>query len=179
MSTPTNPAQRLQSERLKFPGLQPDEALLMRNWLTAHESEYDALDFNARIGAGDDPGPTYAQYLRDNAIQNSQLRIDAVAWILGTQNKFPAGTPPPASVYAVVPGALATIIEVKRRAATGGVTQLITYSHIWQDDFPNSPPPRLILIANSVSPTIGPVLTRANIRLDLVSADFSILRTRP
>jgi hypothetical protein len=179
MSFPLNPAQRLQSERLKFPGLQPDETLLLRNWLVIHENEYDGFDYNARIGAGDDPGPAYADYARENAVLNSQLRIDAVGWKFGTANRFPGPIPPPVGVYAVAPSAQATIIEVKRRAATGAVTQLITYSHVWAEDFPGTLPPLLILVANIVSPTISPVLRRAGIRLDIIAADFSILRRLP
>jgi hypothetical protein len=179
MSLPLNPAQRLQSERLKFPGLQPDETLLLRNWLVIHEAEYDAFDYNARIGVGDDPGPAYADYARQNAVLNSQLRIDAVAWKFGGSDQFLRLVPPPAGIYASMSSAQATIIEVKRRAATGAVTQLITYSLVWMEDFPDTVPPNLILIANTVSPTISPVLKRANIRLDLVQADFSILRRLP
>jgi hypothetical protein len=169
-------AQRLQSDRLKFPGLLPEETLILRAWLALHQTEYDAFDYNVRLGTGDDPGPGYSDAIRRDAILNSQLRVDALAWKFGGAQPFPNGVPLPPEVFAVVPGAQAAIIECKRRAATAAVSQLSTYFHLWLSQFPANPQPTLILVANTVSATILPALTRMNIHLYTVQVDFSILR---
>ena len=97
-------AQRMQADRLRFPGMLPREILIFKTWLAQHEAEYDRFDYNFRIGAGQDPGPTWPDYIRKCAIENSQLRIDALAW--------KANAP--------------TIIEVKDRAGASALGQLLT-----------------------------------------------------
>jgi len=174
----TNPtvAQRLESLRLQFPGLIPEETLIARAWLDLNQQNFQAFQYNVRIGSGDDPGPGYPDYARKNAILNSQLRVDAVVW-QGLAN--PAAVlddTPPSTTYASNPNAQPTLIEFKRRAATAAVSQLLAYSHLWAADFPGQRPPLLLLVANTVSQTILPILARAGITLAQVQADFTILR---
>jgi hypothetical protein len=173
-STPGVP-QRFQADRLKFPGLLPEETLVARAWLVLHEKEYQAFDYNVRIGVGDDPGPTFSQAARLASIANSKLRVDAVGW--NNINAFTStdGTYLPQRVYAAAPQAQATLIEFKRRAATGAVTQISTYFHLWVSEFAPTPQPLLILACNTFSQTIVPAIQRAGIRLDQVYVDFSSL----
>lgn len=152
----TTPAQLLQDLRLKFPGMLPRECLIFAEWLKAHGDEFDTYDFNRRIGAGHDPGASWPDYVRVQAIANTQLRIDAVA--------MKAGAP--------------TIIEVKDRAGASAIGQLVTYDAVWREDYPTGPAPALILVTNRVQPNILPLIRRANIRLDVVPVDFSILQTK-
>jgi hypothetical protein len=147
-------AQRLQAERLKYPGLLPDEIIVFRAWLKLHESEFDSFDYNVRIGQGQDPGPTFSDEVRRAAILNSQLRIDAVARKGGT----------------------VSLIEVKRRAAPANIGQLVVYQHVWIGEHPGDPPPDLIMVSNVFTPHILPAVRELKIRLDVVQADFSELR---
>lgn len=176
MSTPVTVAQRLQSDRLKFPGLLPEETLIARTWLGLYQHNYSGFQYNVRIGDGDDPGPAYPQYARDSAIANSQLRLDCVAW----QNLVPGyalqDDTAPSDVYAANPIGQPTIVEFKRRAATAAIAQLSAYGHLWANDFPHQIQPFLLLVANAVSATIIPILNRANIQLVTVQVDFSVLR---
>ncbi len=110
-------AQRLESERLRYPGLLPEEILVLRARLNLHQSEYDKFDYNLRIGQGIDPGEAYTPEVRKQAILNTQLRIDAVGY----------------------KGLQATIIEVKRRATPSNVGQLLTYLSVWRIEFPTTP----------------------------------------
>lgn len=127
MSTqPTNPAQKLQSDRSSYPGLLPREIVVLRAWLRAHEAEYDRFDYNVRIGDGFDPGPTQSASIRQMTIQNTQKRIDAVAY----------------------KGSDVTLIEVKDRAGFSAIGQLVGYRHLWQAAHPELPAPKLLLIAN-------------------------------
>jgi hypothetical protein len=148
------PAQRLQSERLKYPGLLPDEVLVLRAWLVLHEHEYDRFDYNMRIGQGIDPGANYSPEVRKQAVMNTQLRIDAVGW---------KGTQP-------------TIIEVKRRTTPSNVGQILTYDSVWRKEFPGTPAPILRLVSNTYSPHILPRVQEAGILLDVVQVDFSGLK---
>jgi hypothetical protein len=100
----------LQCERQKYPGLLPRECAILRAWLQQHEGEYDRFDYNVRLGPGTDPGSTYADSVRQQAIANSQLRVDAVGW----------------------QGDIPTIIEVKENAGTSALGQILTYNVTWQ-----------------------------------------------
>jgi len=150
------PAQRLQSERLRFPGLLPREIIILRNWLKLQESKYDRFDYNVRVGQGMDPGPSFSDEVRQDAILNTQKRIDAVGYR----------------------GLHVTLIEVKDRAGFSAVGQLVGYRELWQQEHRDGPPPQLLLISNRVQPDLLPVLKASGIALDLVEADFSELRSR-
>lgn len=148
------PAQTLQQERLRYPGMLPREIIVWRQWLKLHEHEYDHFDYNTRIGQGHDPGPTWPENYRRMAIMNSQKRVDVVGW---------KGQEP-------------TIIEVKDRAGASAIGQLVTYKPIWVQTFPDLPPPRLALVVNRLQPDILPIIQVAGIQLFIVAADFSELR---
>lgn len=149
----STPAQTLQADRLKFPGLLPREILVLRSWLKQHESEYDRFDFNVRLGSGFDPGPTYQQNIRDMAIANTQKRVDAVGF----------------------KGSQATLIEVKDRAGFSAIGQIVGYFHLWKAAHPLDPDPKMLMVANRVVDDIMPVLVGSGIELNLVEADFSVL----
>lgn len=150
------PAITLQQDRLRFPGMLPREVLVMKAWLVLHEAEYDRFDYNVRLGQGTDPGPNWPPEIRQQAIQNTQKRIDAVAW---------KGNQP-------------TLIEVKDRAGFSAIGQLVGYDALWPQSFPNSPVPKLLLVANRAAADIYPVVAKAGIVLELVAVDFSLLAIR-
>ena len=150
------PAQRLESERAKYPAMQVDEILVWRNWLQLHEREYDRFDYNVRIGTGVDPGPAFPQNIRDMAIAIRSLRLDAAGW---------QGTTP-------------TIFEVKRRAGPENVGQLLTYRAVWEAARLSATPPKLVLVASDVMQHILPIVQQSNITLVMVPTDFSFLSPR-
>lgn len=151
----STPAQTLQSERLKYPGLLPREIIVLRNWLKLHESEYERFEYNVRLGAGHDPGPTHADEIRRMAIMNTQKRVDAVAY----------------------KGNSVFLIEVKDRAGFSAVGQLVGYEALWRDDHPTDPPPNLVLVCNRFAGDLLPVLRKQGIELAVVEADFAELRS--
>jgi len=147
------PAQTLQSERFKYPGLLPREIIVLRSWLRLHENEYDRFDYNVRLGTGFDPGPSVSESIRRMAIVNSQKRVDAVSYKDGA----------------------VTLIEVKDRAGFSAVGQLVGYLHMWQAANPGTPRPRLLLVANRLQDDIPLVAAGAGIEIQLVEADFGEL----
>ncbi len=151
-------AQRIQADRFSFPGMLPREIQVWKAWLVLHEKEYDSFDYNVRLGQGQDPGPSYDEPTRRQAILNSQKRVDVVA----LQRNAP------------------TLIEVKDRAQASAIGQLVTYDALWRQSNPAGPEPKLLLVTNRLAPDLIPVLARANIGLNLVEADFSVLhKPRP
>lgn len=147
------PAQRLESDRHKYPGMAPREVIIFRAWLNQHQNEYDRFEYNVRVGNGVDPGPTYPSIYRQQYIENTQKRIDVVGW---------QGDQP-------------TIIEVKDRATASCMSQILTYKTLWPLTFPNTPAPKLLLVTNRVAQDMPLVLNASGIALEIVPADFSIL----
>jgi hypothetical protein len=143
----SSPAQNLQSDRSKFPGLRPAEAAVLKDWLALHEGEYQRIDYNVRVGPGVDPGSDVAPAIRTNFIQSTQLRIDAVVWN----------------------GDSATLIEVKDRATPGAIGQLLTYSHYWQQSNRDAGVPKLLIIARSDSAGVGAAALTARIAFEIVA----------
>jgi len=172
----STPAQTLQSERLKYPGLLPREIIIFREWLRLHERDFDRFDYNVRVGDGFDPGPAFDAATRRMAIANSQKRIDAVAW----------------------QGSAVTLIEVKDRAGLSAIGQLIGYRPLWQQTASDllsgrrlpadedwqfeivrrrpATVPELLLVTNRLQPDLPVVVESAGIRLNVVEVLFTELR---
>ena len=146
-----------QCDRGKYPGLMPRECVLLAAWLRQHEAEYDRFDYNVRIGAGVDPGPSWSDDIRRMAVANSQLRIDAIAW---------NGNSP-------------TLIEVKDEAGPTAIGQLLSYDAVWQADNPGTPTPALILVTDHLQANMGTVAQARGIRVDLVPVPASAMPPKP
>lgn len=148
----STPAQQLQSDLKRFPGLRPEEVLVLRAWLKVHEKQFDRFDYNVRVGPGQDPGPTFTDDMRRMAILNSQKRIDAVGY----------------------KGSTPWIIEVKQRAQSNAIGQLVSLDALWRNDNPTGATPVMLLVANTLAPDVPITLARYGIQLDTVSdVDFS------
>lgn len=136
-----------QSERLNFPGLRPEEAVVLRDWLRLHEAEYDTFEYDVSVGAGRDPGAEYSEAVRRGAIENSQLRIDAVAR----------------------KGGSVTIVEVKDRARPGVIGQIVSYRALWRAQHPGEPEPRCIVVARSLLEGVEAGLRDVGVEVELVA----------
>lgn len=147
------PAQRLESERAKYPAMQVDEILVWRNFLVQHQAEYTSWDYNYRLGANLDPGPDFPDFVRKSAIATRALRIDAVGYS----------------------GAGATLFEVKRVAGPANVGQLLTYAAMWAGQNLQPANPRLALVASGITQLIMPVVQQSGITIFIVPTDFSFL----
>ncbi len=148
-----SPAQRLESDRAKYPAMQVDEILVWRAWLQLHQGEYDSFDYNTRLGTDVDPGPNFPDNIRKAAIALNSLRVDAVGW----------------------QGAQPTIFEVKRRAGPQNIGQLLTYKHLWQATNAHTAAPNLVLVFNTLSQHILGVAGASGIQLSQVDVSFSSL----
>jgi hypothetical protein len=148
------PAQRLESDRFKYPGMAPREVLIWRKWLEANQSKYTNWAYNVHIGNGLDPGAPFPDVYRKQYIFNTQKRADAVAY----------------------QGVTPFVFEVKARATSSSMSQLLAYRTLWPITFPGTPPVRLVLVAGGLAADMPLVLDSLGIRLDLVEGvDFSVL----
>jgi len=148
------PAQRLESDRHKYPGMAPREVLIWRKWLEAHQHEYIDWNYNVLVGNGTDPGEPYPQVYRDQYIRNTQKRMDAAAY----------------------QGIQPFIFEAKARATASSMSQLLTYKALWPITFKGTPPPILVLVSDRVAADMPMVLAASGIRFDQVDGvDFSVL----
>lgn len=131
----------------KFPGMFPPEVPILRRWIELHQGDYDAVQFNVRVGTGFDPGPGVHQAIRDMAIANTRLRIDAVVW----------------------KGQQATLVEVKQHAGASSLGQLLTYSQLWQEANPGAVKPILLVVTADHQPDIPRVLAAWGVKLEVVT----------
>jgi len=131
----------------QYPGLMPIEGDLFRGWVALHGQDYDWADFNVRVGPGLDPGSTWTDSQRANAIKNTQYRIDAVAWLSGRP----------------------TLIEVKDRAGTSALGALLAYAHLFRDAYPDYPAPSLLLVTNLLQPNILDPIVAHGIEIAIVN----------
>ncbi len=145
MGTPAIPPTL--ADRLSFPQLSPAEVDILKAWLRVHEKDFDRFHFNVRVGKGLDPGPTYDDATRAQSMFNTKKRIDAVAY----------------------KGAQAVVVEVKDRAGTTALGELLTYETLYVADHPNENAPMLLLVANTLQPDMQVVFDRFLILVQLVS----------
>jgi hypothetical protein len=171
----SNPAQRLESDLLAYPGMLVDETVVWRAWALLHQKEYDRFDHNIRIGPGKEIGSAFLPSVQRSEFLNSQMRIDSVGW-QGIEPGFISGDiNNPALIYDLFPSAEATIFEVKRRATLAAFGEIMGYAHAWAEDFPNQPTPALIIVCAEYSNTLLPATRASAVQIDVVQANFSIL----
>ncbi len=147
-------AQRLQSERLRYPAMNPGEIVIFRTWLRTHEDLYDSFDYNIRIGEGEDPGPTFAENIRKMWTMNTQFRIDAVAY----KNGVPE------------------IIEVEDDVSIRAVGQVMAYRLIWVREKRSATEPKMRIVGRNFNRNVLPMVRDAGIAFDIVPVGQAELR---
>lgn len=149
----TTAAQRVQVDRLRMPGMIPQEVVIFKAWYALHSSEFTAEDFNVRVGEGFDPGPTWPATDRTAAVMNSQKRIDALLW----QGQAP------------------TIVEVKVRAEPWIIGQILAYSLLFKRQYTDFAAPKLLILCFQTDPDTVYCCQQLGIEIQTVPADFSVI----
>lgn len=121
--------------RTRFPERSQEESALIWDFLLAHMLEYERYSITVRVGQGATPNPDHLPGVQDQTVTNSQLRIDMVAWAAAQPFFF----------------------EAKRRANHHAIGQLFAYQHLWMEENPSGPQPRLAIIARTIEPDIARV----------------------
>lgn len=175
MSSPISPARRLESERAAYPGMNPPEILIWREFLRLHQYEFeplpkswldfrskqpgiipapgDVFDYNFRLGKGRDPGPEFTEAIRRQAIMATQFRVDAV----GFQNGVPV------------------IIEVDRNAGPAQTGQVLSYEAMWRNAKLTPVDPTMLLVTDDFKENALDLLRESGIKLVTVPVDFRAL----
>lgn len=98
----------------KFPRMSPEDTTIWRKFLEKEGKNYDRFDYDLPVGNGEDPGPGVPENLRKDFIDLTRKRIDAVGY---RDNSV-------------------TIFEVKPRAGTQALGQLLTYFPLFIQTYP-------------------------------------------
>lgn len=175
MALGESPARRLERARAKYPALGVAEILVWREYLRLHELEFDVLppfwiayrnttaqappaqgdvfDYNVRIGSGTDPGQNFDTSTRQQWIEKTRLRLDAVG--------FKGSTP--------------FIFEVDRHAASPQVGQLLSYLAAWRANKLTAADPVGVLVTADMNANAMHLVRETGITLVTVSVDFRVL----
>jgi len=110
--------------KMQFPERNLRESAIIRDFLVAHIDEYDRFSFSVRVGTGLTADPSHLPGVQRSTVFSSQKRIDMMAW----------------------QGAQPFLFEVKERLNVYVLGQLRTYAHLWMEENPDAPEPRLAAI---------------------------------
>jgi hypothetical protein len=171
----SSPARRLEAARAKYPALGVAEILIWREYLKLHEAGFDTLpqfwldyraatappqplpgdvfDYNLRIGQGNDPGAGFDPSVRQQWIEKTKFRVDAVG--------FKQSTP--------------WLFEVDRNASSPQVGQLLSYLAVWRASHITPVDPVGVLVTSNFNANAMHLVREANILLVTVPVDFRVL----
>jgi len=110
-----------------YPERTAKESAIIRDYLKAHLAEFDHVDFSVRVGQGPTPEPNLLPAVARNVRESGKLRIDVVGYR----------------------GNTATLIEAKTHVSREVLGQLIAARHLWLEDHPDAPEPRLVAIGRT------------------------------
>jgi len=133
----------------QFPGMPLQESNLARAWLRENGLEYDRFDFNVRLGQGRPIADGLPVEIQRQAKLLSQLRADIVGYVLGRVD----------------------IIEVKDRAQSASLGQILAYQKLWNDANGGIAIRRLLIVARESHPDVEAVYKHAGVELDLVEPE--------
>jgi hypothetical protein len=107
-----------------YPERTDHESGILRDYLSAHVTEYDRVSFSVRVGEGQTADPNAPAGVQRSIRFSSRKRIDFLGW---------AGNQP-------------TIGELKERVTPAVLGQLRTYRQLFLEEQPDALEPRLIAI---------------------------------
>lgn len=136
---------------MQFPERTPRESALIVDFLNQHVHEYDRYAFTVRVGHGTPPNPDHLPGVQQQALRNSKMRIDMMAW---------SGSQP-------------FIFEVKERAIHAAIGQCLTYAQLYAEDNPDEPYPILGVIARTIEPDMERVFQANGITVYLYAPPVS------
>ena len=130
--------------QLQYPGMTWVESEITRAWLQKHGTEFEAINFNVRLGEGVQLGEEYGEETRRDATLLSQKRADIVAIARG----------------------VVTIVEVKVRIGLPALGQLIGYRELWRRDHADAGFIRLLAIGRSAVSDVDLVFRAQGVEIE-------------
>lgn len=110
----------------KYPHLLIEDVALWERFIEQYPEYFDYCDYDVHVGNGMKLDPSWPDNIKYMATTLSQFRIDVVGW---------KGNSP-------------TIIEVKPRAASKAIGQIIIYRSLFPKSFPEFPRPKSMIITD-------------------------------
>ena len=129
-----------------YPHLLTEDITVWERYLELHPDLYQSIEYDVRVGDGRDPGPDYADNIRQMALDLSRRRIDAI----GHTNTD------------------ITLIEITRRAGLTAVGQLFTYPVLYAQSYPTTKPVKVLLVCERLATGVAPVLLQHHITWETV-----------
>jgi len=123
-------AGRLQyGRRYKYPHMIGDDAELWERFMEAHPKRFENVDYDFRVGEGQQIAPGEDENWARMITMLSQKRIDVIGWT----------------------GEQPTIIEVKRRVGLGTLGQVLGYRTLFEREFTRIKRPELLVVCEVIS----------------------------
>lgn len=113
----------------KYPRMSPRDTIIWRKFLQAHQSNYNRFDYDFPVGPGEDPGAIVEEKFRKDFIDLTRKRIDAVGYN----------------------GNAVTLFEVKPRAGTQALGQLLTYGKLFTAEYSQFSPVTLAVVCEFIN----------------------------
>lgn len=154
MSAAGSALARLLGDRATWPGMTLDEVAVLRTYMQKNAPFYTSVEADVRIGIGKDPGPSFTDAQRAQAIQDTKLRPDVIAWR----------------------DAQPFIIEVKKEARVSAIGQLLAYKAAWIAEGRSFAAPICVLLAAFVDPNVYPLAKLNAVQVITVEVDFGTIR---
>lgn len=131
-----------------IPGLRKPDTAIAKAWLRAHAAEYDAVEFNVRLGQGIvlPEGSDPSLVLFAQAV--STKRADIVAHA----------------------GRDVTIVEIKIRIGGAALGQLVLYRQLYRDAYPDTGNVRLIVAGQYLEPDVAATYAAHSIAIETFPA---------
>lgn len=106
-----------------------DETIIWGRYLSEYQPKYDSMDYDLRVGDGIIPDFPLPEIFKRDYQDLTRKRIDAVGYV----NSY------------------ADLYEVKVRASSSALGQLLTYKILFGKSYPNYVVRQLYIICNTIS----------------------------
>lgn len=130
----------------KYPHLLPESIIIWERWLAIHKQEYSYFDYDVRVGGGRDPGPDYQPNIRQDGIDLSKRRIDAIGY---------------------KPNYI-TIIEITPLADLKCLGQILAYPILYQQTYNESLPIRSLIVTERIGTDLLSTIRKHEIQYNIV-----------
>jgi len=138
---------RFKYEKLsKYPHLRPEDIEIWERFIFKYPYFFESVDYDVRVGEGQKYSKSAPENIREDLRGLTQKRIDVVGYVGNTTH----------------------IVEVKPRAATTAIGQVLTYEELYKIDFPEETNIIKTIITDHEVPDIATIVEKYNINIFVV-----------
>ncbi len=130
----------------KYPHMLPADVTIWNAFITRYPDFFETVDYDVHVGEGIPTEQRWEENIAAMARHLTQLRIDVVGYVHNT----------------------ITIVELKPRARTTAIGQVISYKLAYERQFPHQPRPHMMIITDVEAPDMRTTCDALEIQLFLV-----------